>query len=239
MIEINLLPDDLRKTEGLPVRRIGALAGGAVVVSAALMLVLSIHFGMLQTAQAELTSAENRLAALSPDVRYADALKNEKAEYTRRSETIQQISDSRVLWTKKVDQLFDVIDYGEKADRHFVWLTELKVTAPRPNIKGQTQDGGELDIRGFSATEVLQKYSDFHEDLKQSEFFSDFNYIDDPAGKVVDFPEDVRPQKAWDFQLKMRLNPPGQNEGGAKKAPVKGAKAAQAATNNGNGANPN
>ncbi len=235
MIEINLLPDDLRKTEGLPVRRIGALAGGAVLVSAALMLVLSIHFGMLQTAQAELTSAENRLAALSPDVRYADALKREKAEYTRRSETIQQISDSRVLWTKKVDQLFDVVDYGEKADRHFVWLTELKVSAPRANVKGQTADGGELDIRGYSATEVLQKYSDFHEDLKQSEFFSDFNYIDDPAGKVVDFPEDVRPQKAWDFQLKMKLDPPGQAKPGSK-AP---AKPAPKAAGNGTGTNPN
>ena len=216
----------MRKRDGLPIRRIGALAFGSVAVSAALMLVLSVHFGMLQTARAEHSQAEQRLASLTPDVKYVDALTREKAEYTRRSETIQKISDSRVLWTKKVDQFFDVIDYGDKSGRHFVWLNELKVTPPRSNSKAKNKDGGELDIRGFSATEVLQKYSDFHEDLKQSDFFEDFNYIDDPAGRVVDFQEDVRPAKAWDFQLKMKLKPPSERKsesatGAAAKTPKK------------------
>lgn len=215
MIEINLLPSDMRKSDGLPLRRIGVLAAGAVLVSSSLMLALSVHFGMLKTASAELSQAKNRFASLTPEVKYADALAKEQAEYKRRNETIQTISDSRVLWTKKMDQLFDVIDYGEKADRHFVWLNELKVTAPRANAKAKEKSGGELEIRGFSATDVLQKYSDFHEDLKQSEFFEDFNYIDDPAGKVVSFQEDVRPAKAWDYHLKMRLQSPSER---AKKA---------------------
>lgn len=206
MIHINLLPNDMRKSEGLPLRRIGALALGAGVASASLMLLLTVHFGLMQTARGHHSQAEQRLAGLNPDVKYADALSKEKAEYKRRSETIQTISDSRVLWTKKVDELFDVIDFGEKADRHFVWLNDLKVSAPRSaggNRKQQT--GGELEIRGFSATEDLQKYSDFHEDLKKSSFFEDFNDINDPAGKVMSFQEDVRPQKAWDFNLKMTL----------------------------------
>ncbi len=206
MIHINLLPNDMRKSEGLPLRRIGALALGASVVSASLMLLLTVHFGLMQTARGQHGHAEQRLAGLTPDVKYADALSKEKAEYKRRSETIQTISDSRVLWTKKVDQLFDVIDFGEKADRHFVWLNDLKVSAPRSSAgKRKEQSGGELEIRGFSATEDLQKYSDFHEDLKKSAFFEDFSDINDPAGKVMSFQEDVHPQKAWDFNLKMTL----------------------------------
>jgi len=210
MIEINLLPEEMRKNDTFPIRRIGALVFGALIVSGALLGTLSIHFGMLQKARAELGQSQTRLASMSGDVKYAEALTREKAEYTRRSETIQTISDSRILWTKKMDELFDVIDYGEKSDRHFVWLTELRVKPPRSNAaRGAAKDGGELSIRGYSATEVLQKYSDFHEDVKNSPFFEDFTYIDDPAGKVVTFKDDVRPAKAWDFQLDMKLRPPG------------------------------
>jgi len=225
MIRINLLPSDLRKRDGAPVHRIVAAATGAVLVSCTLMLALTVHFGMLQRANSTHEQVQNTLATLTPEARYADTLTRERSEYTRRSETIQQIGASRLLWTKKLDQFFDIIDYGEKSDRHFVWLTELKVNPPRNATRGKDKDGGTMEIKGFSATEALDKFSDFHKDLKQSTFFADFMSIDDPSGRVVSFKDDVEPKKAWDFQLTMSLKPAEERhakeqppaEGGAKR----------------------
>jgi hypothetical protein len=205
MIQVNLLPAELRKREGAPVRRLAALAMGALLVSSSLMLVLTVHFGVLQKAQSTHEQMEGTLATLAPEAKYADALTREKAEYKKRNDTIQKISASRLLLTKKLDQLFDIIDYGEKSDRHFVWLTDLKVSPPRGASRGKDKDGGTLDFKGYSATEALDKFSDFHKDLKESPFFDDFLGIDDPSGRVVTFKEDVAPKKAWDFQLTMNL----------------------------------
>ncbi len=207
MIRFNLLPEGYSKSDRTPLPKFAVILTSVAVVASSLALFGYVHFGVLRKAVTERETARSARVALDTDAAYASALEREKAEYRKRSDTIQSIGHSRILWTKKLDQFLDVVNNGGDRERHFIWLKNIDVKPGTANSQSSDRDGGTLTMKGFSGGQHLQRLSDFHADLKRPPFFDDFCEIDDPAGKVVEFDGEYEPRAAWEFELKMRLKP--------------------------------
>ena len=92
-----------------------------------------------------------------------------------------------------------------QSDGNLVWLDTIRSVPP-------ARDGvGGMYIRGLSGGKEIHRLSDFHLDIKKSEFFEDFDAIDNPEGNVVRFDDGRLPGSAWEFDFNLRFKPLGKN----------------------------
>jgi Tfp pilus assembly protein PilN len=229
MIRINLLPEEMRTREKTPLARIVVTLVGTFVIVTGASVYAYAHFGLLHEARSRLDRSRSELASLEPEAQYADDLLHEKKDFDKRSEIIQTIGNSRILWSRKCDQLLDITHNGGDADRHFVWLRSLSM---KPSTSKDTSTAGTVVLSGFSATSKLQKLSDFHADLKSSAFFDAFSEIDNPSGKVSEFKDNMTPSSAWDFTFNLKLKPTAPDKSSKTKPGAAKSPAAAAAPGN-------
>jgi len=71
-------------------------------------------------------------------------------------------------------------------------------------ISGTKQLGSGFYIKGLSGGSEIHRLSDFHLDIKNSEFFEGFDQIDNPEGSVVRFDDGLEPDSAWEFDFNIR-----------------------------------
>ena len=176
--------------------------------------------------------------------------------FTKRRTAIQTINRSRTLWSKKLDQLFDIVTNQGGDESYRAWIEKLEVppqavTAkkrlPAAGKKGQPIDGGQLKIQGLLALEsesdAPAHISAFHRALtgdpettnRPTEFFMDFLRINNPNVKIVPprgkDEEQLEPPVVAEFKYELALiskEPVPVAKPAAKTA--KGAKAAKGAT---------
>ncbi len=203
MIRVNLLPAEYRKVERTPVLRFLTIICGVVLSASAIGAFLYVHFGTLVEVVCESEKLQETLVTKQVLADRSKALDREHKEYSKRRKTIEDIGQSRKLWSKKVDELCDVIHNKGDRQRHLVWLTSIRTLNTRKD------SAGGLYIKGFSGGSEIHRLSDFHLDVKNSEFFADFIGIDNPEGSVVKFSDDKLPDTAWAFDFNMRLKPTG------------------------------
>lgn len=207
MIKVNLLPPEYRKVDGTPVARFIALLLGVFMTASALSGWAYVHFGMLSEVRGQREQLEQDRLQLRALADRSEALAKEFTEYQKRRDTIEAIGASRVLWSKKLDELGDVINANGDAKRHLVWLNSIR-TAGGGGRKGS---GGKLEIRGVSGGLEMSRLSDFHKDLKDDpDFFADFERIDPPAGRRKPFTDGRIPEFGWEFNfgIELKVNDP-------------------------------
>ncbi len=230
MITINLLPQDFRRRERTPWRLFAATMFGVVGASASLAYAAYARFGLLARVRAEREALEDELAGLKPSVVYHDDLVAEKTEADKRLATIQEIRSSRVQWTRKLDELSDIVNTASDADRYLVWFDELTADAGQ---EGRT--GGKLTTKGLSGSDNFANVALFFEDLKaHAEFTKDFDGQSNPTGKRTEKDEELIPPQVWEFPLELTLKKretPKAGKGGKK-----GGKASEAGKPAGEGA---
>jgi Tfp pilus assembly protein PilN len=199
MIRVNLLPPEYRKVERTPILRFVTIICGVVLSTSALGVFLYVHFAMLVKVVSEREKREETYLTKKVVADRSVALDHEAREYRRRQQTIEEIAKSRKLWSRKLDQFCDIVHNKGDVKRHLVWLTDMKTLAP---AKGA---GGGFYIRGFSGGSEISRLSDFHLDLKNSDFFEGFTSIDNPEGSVVRFDDGLAPESAWEFDFNLRM----------------------------------
>lgn len=198
MIRINLLPEELSRTDRTPPAIFLAVLTTTVLTCCAVGALGYLYIVVLGSVRNEQEIANRELAVLLPQAQYSDALEKEKAEYERRSKAIVGIADSRLAWTQKLDRLATLIHNDGNAERHMVWLDALKI-----DMNAQRDRG--VELKGFSATDDLKKLSDFHRDLSHDpEYFAQFVKITDPEGKL-ERTDGMLPEEAFKFDFKMSL----------------------------------
>ncbi len=204
MIRINLLPPEYRKVEGTPVARLVTTVAAVALVAGAVGLWGWYHFAVLAQIREQRAQKEEELASLKAQADRAASLEKELKEYQRRRDTIEKIGASRILWSKKLDELADIIYDKGDTKRHLVWLTSLRTGNGRvPTSPAQ------LIINGYSGGGEYHRMSDFNNDIKKSEeFFSDFFRVDPPEGKQIAWTDDLVPAQAWTFGWGLDLKPP-------------------------------
>ena len=145
MIKVNLLPPEYRKVDGTPVARFVTLVLGVFLTASAMSVWGYVHFGMLTEVRERRTSLEEELVGLQKLAERSQALLAEFKEYQRRRETIEEIDKTRILWSRKLDQLADLIHNKGQTDRHQVWLSDIRSQNSR-----SAESGGVLTISGWS-----------------------------------------------------------------------------------------
>ena len=200
MISIDLLPPEFRKAERTAPAILFATLGLVALFCTCLAGGAYAWFGVVGSAKNAVDMAQEVQDSKEPQATYCDRLQKEKKEYTARMDHIKNFSDSRILWTKKIDQLASIIDSPPEQDRHMVWLQTLIV-----KMDGGRDQG--LSLKGKSATGFLNKLSYFNSDLKTGPFFDEFTSISVPAGKVG-HDEAFEPASAWQFEAALGIEDP-------------------------------
>jgi len=208
MIKVNLLPPEYRKSDGPPIARVAALVVGALVTASAFGVWCWMHFSVLADAEAQRAEKEEELAQVRALAERSDALLREFQEYQRRRETIEKIGASRVLWSRKLDELSDLIHNKGDAKTFQVWLNSIRTTGQR----GAESPVG-LNITGVSGGAEYSKLSDFNRAIKETkEFFEDFVRVDPPEGTQRKFDDGKFPVVGWEFSFTLDHKHPNWRE---------------------------
>lgn len=196
MIRVNLLPPEYRKVDGPPVGRVVSLVAGAFLVASSLGAWGWVHFGPLAEEEGRRAQLEEELTQIKQQADRSQALLREFTEYQRRRETIEKIGTSRILWSRKLDEMADIIHNKGDQKEYLVWLSGMRTAS------GRTADSPVgLHIQGLCGGS-LSNLSAFNYKIKETkEFFDDFTRVDPPAGTQKILDDKKWPNKAWDFSF--------------------------------------
>ena len=203
----DLLPESRRAVRRWSPKTAAACALVTLVFAASAAAWFQFGFGSLDAAttrrQQLLTAVKSRETRLL----HLAGLRAEKSDIDDRGRIIREIATSRVPWTRKLDELWQVTSESD-ASGASMWLNSLSVKVPEARAAaGRKAVGETVSLQGWCLAErkgdPLQRFNTFHERLKTSAFFTgSFENINNPAGKAVEL-SDGRP--AWIVALDMQM----------------------------------
>ncbi len=221
MIRINLLPEEYRRKARTPIKLVLALIVAAGINSALASWWAWQRLGVQAEIESESASLQTELDGLAPQVSHHQALESEAKQYRSREDTLASITASRISWTKKLDELIDVISRGQNGQRHLVWLDDLQVSQssdPKSKIPGTVR------ANGHSGSDKFAHVANFLDDLERSPFVADFEPPAPPEGSQTQVDETMMPPVAWSFPLSLTLKSTDDRLGKTPAKPAKSAK---------------
>jgi hypothetical protein len=163
MIDINLLPEELKKKESTFKKidlsafrvgnkvliRIGFITIG--VLTAITLLLLGVKF----IQQGRLSSLSKRNATRSPLLKEAQGLKSRANMINRKVASIDELMVKRFVWAKKLNDLSDSMVLG-------VWLTDLEYTEKMTEVAAPDSEAKAAEAKSkkdkSKPIKVLSKY---------------------------------------------------------------------------------
>ena len=201
MIRINLLPEEYRRSERTSPKIFAATLLGVILVCSSFGWFGFVYLGELGNLDVEESAVSEELSSKNKQAAYHDALVKEKGEFERRSDTIQTIGGSRILWTEILDEMIDVVNNEGDTERHLAWF---KSVSTRPGDGKKL--GPTVTMPGWVQGDSLKKVADFHEDFEHSRFAGDISTKSAPSG-VVETDGKRIPPEALFFNLKWSFLP--------------------------------
>ena len=207
MILINLLPPEYRQKSRTPIKlTLGVCA--AVAVNCSLLAWWGwLAFGIRAEVESERAVLQDTMDSLSPQIAYHRSLERENTAYESRAKTLLEITQNRMSWTRKLDELIDVVNFGGDGEKYLVWLNDLSVDQVT-DVRG-TSFGG-LRAAGFSGNANFAHVANFLEDLEASPFAADFYPPAPPEGSQSSVEKDLLPAEVWSFPLELDLRAPAE-----------------------------
>ncbi len=234
MIQINLLPPEYRPRTGTPVARFVAILLGVVMIASASGAYAYTHFIELKNVH-ELRDVKTEEARSKEAQRDRSmALQREIDLYEKRRHAIQDINRTRTLWSRKLDQFYDIVTNHNSDETYKVWLETIEVPpqpAPTANgrgrqrsRRGEVENGGAFKFDGQLAMDTSSEApalsSAFFRALtgdpdatgERTDFFQDFIRINNPNISVdqqrTPGAEDLVPPVVGSFHYELLLEPP-------------------------------
>lgn len=214
MIRINLLPVEHRKKARTPLKLVFALAGAVTLNCGLVTWWAWQRMGIQAEIESEAASLQTDMDGLTPQVNYHRSLESESKQYKTREDTLASITTSRVSWTKKLDELIDVVNRGQNGQRHLVWLDDLQVSQA---VDPKAKVPGTVRANGHSGSDKFAQVANFLEDLEMSQFIGDFQPPAPPEGSQTNVDETLMPPVAWSFPLSLTLKSAEERLGKDKK----------------------
>lgn len=188
MIELNLLPEELKKKKKrieLPEIPFIPIGIALIVVLVVLQLLLS---GWVATTRSQISSLEKTWQDLEPKKTKLEEIKKKISATGKKAQTIEYLIDRRMSWARLLNGLSDSVTSN-------IWLTNLSHNERTLTISGSASGKGE------EATAYIAR---FIQSLKDnSGFFKNFNDVE-----LVSIKQDsVADQNVMDFKLACRFNP--------------------------------
>lgn len=213
MIRINLLPEEYRKKARTPVKLLLCVATVVAVNGGLVAWWAWSAFGVQAEIDGEKSVLQMEMDGLTPQVSYYHSLEGEAKQYKSRETTLASITKSRISWTKKLDELVDVVNRGGDGQRHLVWFDDLQVAQ---SADARASSSGSLRANGHSGSDKFAQVANFLEDLESSPFESDFLPPAPPEGTQTLVDETLVPPVVWAFPMSLTLKSPEER---AAKAP--------------------
>lgn len=206
MILINLLPPEYRRRSRTPIRyTLGVCA--AVAANCCLLAWWGwLAFGIRAEVESELAVLRDTMDSISPQIEYHRNLERENQLYMSRETTLKGITTGRMSWTRKVDELIDVVNQGGYGEKYLVWFSDLN--AEQHATGGRSGSYGGVRGSGHSGNPNFAHVANFLEDLEGSPFANDFLPPAPPEGSQSSKDEDLMPAEVWSFPLELDLLPP-------------------------------
>ena len=210
MIRINLLPEEYRRKARTPFKVMLAVAGAVAVNASLFAWYVWLAFGVAAEAETQRDVLKVEMDGLTPLVAYHDALGAEIGFHSMREETLAQITRERVLWTKVLDELIDIVHSGGEGVRHYIWFDDVSVKQEeaRSGGRGSQQSFGGVKANGHSGSAAWNQVAAFLEDFEDprlSNFQLTFNRPHPPEGSLNDSDEGLVPPVNWTFPLTLDL----------------------------------
>jgi Tfp pilus assembly protein PilN len=206
MISVNLLPEEYRRRAKSPIGIIAAISA-AVLINASLFASWGyLHFGVKANVATTRDVLQADLAGLQWQVDYHNSLKAEIATRSQREQTLAEITKDRVLWTKTLDELIDVVHAGREGVDHFIWFNDLAA-----EVKADRNNHGQLTGDGVSGAEAYAQLANFAEDLEDTSLSSLMGIFEapEPLQATQEKPDETLiPSVTWSFPLRMNLLSP-------------------------------
>ena len=213
MITINLLPDEFRKKSRTPVKLLLGMAASVAVLTSLFSWWAWLTFGVQNELGSERDTLAVEMDGIDPQVAYHKQLDVEKSRYAERETALGQITRDRINWTRKVDQLIDVIHSGGEGERHYVWLDDLNIEQRRDP---RSNSFGSFKANGHSGSDNFAQVANFLEDIETSAFVEDFYAPAPPEGTQKAKDEDLIPSEVWAFPLQLDLRSPEERKESAE-----------------------
>lgn len=203
MIRVNLLPQEYRKAEATPLKQFFATAGAAVVAALAIVAWVTVRFGVLESKRQDLENVKGTVKSQEEQVKAAKDLAAWLGEYKNQYDKIDKVTESRLVWSRKMDEFWEIVVSPKVPGRYEVWLKTLGC-----KVQNTQKVGGDIQFAGVSAGPQMFKMSDFHEDLKTSDMYKEFADITYPYGTREPLPGQNRePTEGWTFNFTMLIKP--------------------------------
>jgi Tfp pilus assembly protein PilN len=196
MIEINLLPGEYRPREKTNVPLMLTVAVGMLVVGFIIMwgIQLNRELGAEITLNAELTTEKT---ALEDDVKKVKALKNKIARQKARQDTIIQISQSKVMWSLKLQQLAQIMEKFPN-----FWVKTMTLSKSR--------GGADLKLQLSATGSNLREVARFRDALKADPNFAyHFGELQGYQVSIVDLEPGLNFAEKMDLALTLPLKTSG------------------------------
>ena len=213
MIEINLLPREMRKARGLRVPRSVVIAAAAGAGLALLLIAVTAYQGYrLHRIDGQITEVRRQADKMKNDIMLVDRLVDVKSKVLARLAAIEQLDGDREQWVMILEDLSQRIP-------EFLWLTSFKpvpavtIAAAKTALPSKTPGAQaqapadsaaaakvqRLTVEGFSFT--LNGLANFLINLNESDYFGDIAL---DYAKIVQ----VDKQQVYNFSLRCRLEEP-------------------------------
>ncbi|HOX54204.1 MAG: PilN domain-containing protein [Candidatus Omnitrophica bacterium] len=166
MIEINLLPPELRRKEPtfkVPIPKETLFLFGGAVISV-LIIIHLLLVGALAAKKAKFWGLNMEWQKIVPEKNKIDGLKNEQKEITEKIKSIEKLTKKgRISWAKKLNIMSDVLPQG-------VWIRLINFTGKELTIEGSSVSlRGEEVILVNKFASALKNNTDFYSDFKDLE----------------------------------------------------------------------
>ena len=173
MIQVNLLPAEMRKPEGTPMARFMIIIGDVVVISFAVILFFWLNSVRLPAAEKKHQEVADKVRLAKVKADKYDKLEQAKRSFEQRKNTFEQLSGERVLWSKKLAQLSKIV--GAQP----AWLANLKVSSTK-GVRGGTAH--KITTMVWIAGRDERKATAFRKALRaDKEYWKDFSRMTEPG----------------------------------------------------------
>jgi len=193
MIEINLLPPEYRPREKTNFPLMMTVAAGMLVVGAIILYGIKLN-NELAALNSEHKSLSKAKVELEADVKRVRELKGKIAREKARQDTIIEISQSKVMWSLKLQQLSQLMDQFPG-----FWVQRMTLTK---STKGAT-----LDMQVSATGSSLREVARFRDALKNDpNFYYHFDDLVSLDVRIVELPKDkYNFSEQMDFTVKLPL----------------------------------
>lgn len=174
MIEINLLPEEMRKADHTPPARLGAIVAGVVFACALACVIGYYKMVKIPKMDGDIFVDKTDIKILQAQKDEVDAIDLKKADLTKKITTLTNLIATRLLYTRLMDTLCDATNQVDGA-----WFRSFTVTPD-----GLSQGGGkrfQLSLTGYTTGG-----SDLERDQKLKDMISSLTYWFRERQDVVD-----------------------------------------------------